>query len=315
MSEIIREYVASQPHHVKIDRSRGILYGVKILGTTSKNHRTYPIETLKKAIPLYENAKVNLNHPEGDPRQPRNYQDRLGVIRAVAVRDGEGLFANFHFNPKHPLAEQLLWDAENAPENVGFSHNVEAMLKREEQGTTVEEILAVRSVDLVADPASTSGLFESMQEQNREKNKTPDRENCDCSDHTDRSGEIPQPLEEDVDRIRKERDSLLEALSEQGKKLENEKERNGIMRVFLESLDSALKKQENRLSLLFQESFLNTLFTAPQHSTVQSLLEDRIALLQRFSETENTPLSRSQVPFGQLSEQVRDSQSFVKAIT
>ena len=51
------------------------------------------------------------------------------MIRDVKA-GGEGLFADFHFNPKHALAEQLLWDAEHAPENVGFSHNVEARTAR-----------------------------------------------------------------------------------------------------------------------------------------------------------------------------------------
>ena len=49
--------------------------------------------------------------------------------RHVGPARGEGLFADFHFNPKHALAEQLLWDAEHAPENVGFSHNVEARVR------------------------------------------------------------------------------------------------------------------------------------------------------------------------------------------
>jgi hypothetical protein len=65
-----------------------------------------------------------------------------------------------HFNPKHALAEQLAWDAEHNPRNVGFSHNVQAKLSRSEEGTVVEEITRVQSVDLVADPAATEGLFE-----------------------------------------------------------------------------------------------------------------------------------------------------------
>ena len=62
--------------------------------------------------------------------------------------------------PKHALAEQLIWDAEHNPRNVGFSHNVQARLTREADATVVEEITRVQSVDLVADPASTQGLFE-----------------------------------------------------------------------------------------------------------------------------------------------------------
>ena len=88
----------------------------------------------------------------------------MGVIRNVAARAGEGLFADFYFNPKHALAEQLIWDAEHAPENVGFSHNVEARNVRQGERVVVEAITRVQSVDLVADPATTRGLFESAAE-------------------------------------------------------------------------------------------------------------------------------------------------------
>ena len=112
----------------------------------------------KQAAALYENAKVNVNHPQGHPAAPRDYRDRLGQIRCVAMRPGEGLFGDLHFNPKHALAEQLLWDAEHAPENVGFSHNVEARTVRRGDEIVVEAITRVQSVDLVADPATTRGL-------------------------------------------------------------------------------------------------------------------------------------------------------------
>jgi hypothetical protein len=109
---------------------------------------------------LYESAKVNENHSKEGPAAPRDYQDRLGVIRNVEHRAGEGLFGELHFNPKHALAEQLAWDAEHNPSNVGFSHNVLARVSRDAGVAVVEEITRVQSVDLVADPAATRGLFE-----------------------------------------------------------------------------------------------------------------------------------------------------------
>ena len=160
----LREYVNSPQPHGRIDRRRGVINGVKILGLTSRNNRRYPLETLTEAIPLYQNAKVNLNHPDGNPTEPRRYQDRFGLVRNVRVIENEGLFADCHFNPKHLYAEQLLWDAENAPENVGFSHNIEAEVVQESDMQIVQKILTVRSVDLVADPATTQGLFESCEQ-------------------------------------------------------------------------------------------------------------------------------------------------------
>lgn len=159
----LQEYVSAPQHRGRIDRRRGIISGVKILGLSSRNNRRYPLETLEAAIPLYQNAKVNLNHPENNPTEPRRYQDRFGLVRNVRIVQNEGLFADFHFNPKHQFAEQLLWDAENAPENVGFSHNIEAEVVQESNMMLIKRILAVRSVDLVADPATTQGLFESCE--------------------------------------------------------------------------------------------------------------------------------------------------------
>ncbi|MCE9548182.1 MAG: hypothetical protein K8T25_22130, partial [Planctomycetia bacterium] len=145
----------------RFDRELGLLSGVKILGVRSQNGRVYRPEALAAAVGLYEGAKVNVNHPKGHPRSPRDYQERIGSIRNVALRPGEGLFGDFHFNPRHALAEQLLWDATHAPENVGFSHNVEARVARHDDQVMVEAITRVHSVDLVADPATTAGLFEA----------------------------------------------------------------------------------------------------------------------------------------------------------
>jgi hypothetical protein len=163
MTETLQEYCDSRGVRIRVDREQGVIRGVKILGLQSRNRRRYLPEALIEAARLYEDAKVNVNHPKGNPSAPRDYQDRIGVIREVIAREGEGLFADFYFNPKHALAEQLIWDAQNAPENVGFSHNVEARTVRQGDQIVVEAITRVQSVDLVADPATTRGLFESAE--------------------------------------------------------------------------------------------------------------------------------------------------------
>jgi hypothetical protein len=161
MNETLLEFCDSRGVRVRVDRSAGVIRGVKILGLRSRNGREYLPEALSRAAALYEGAKVNVNHPKGSAAAPRDYQDRIGVVRGVEVRAGEGLFGDLHFNPKHALAEQLIWDAEHAPENVGFSHNVQARTSRRDDVLVVEEITRVQSVDLVADPATTRGLYEA----------------------------------------------------------------------------------------------------------------------------------------------------------
>jgi hypothetical protein len=160
MDETLLEYCDSRGVRVRVDRAAGVIRGVKILGLHSRNGREYLPEALGRAAALYEGAKVNVNHPKGSALAPRDYQDRIGVVRGVEARPGEGLFGDLHFNPKHALAEQLIWDAEHAPENVGFSHNVQARTARRDDLLVVEEITRVQSVDLVADPATTRGLYE-----------------------------------------------------------------------------------------------------------------------------------------------------------
>lgn len=166
-AQTFREYATSAAGEIKIDREAGIIRGCKLLGVESANGRVYPVEVIAKASSLYEGAKVNVNHGR-EPGEPRGYEDRIGYVEGVTVRPDSGLYGNLRYNPKHPLAEQLLWDAEHAPGSVGFSHDVEARASKRPDGKMlVEEIIRVQSVDLVADPATTNGLFEQRDNHDR----------------------------------------------------------------------------------------------------------------------------------------------------
>ena len=146
----------------KIDQS-AVIRNVKLIGFESQNGRVYPPEVLRRSIHLYEGAKVNVDHPERGPMAERKISDRIGKIRNVRFVEGRGLFGDFHYNPHHPMANQLAWDAEHSPESLGFSHNATLRLGKPKDGKEViEEILNIRSMDLVADPATTSSLFESF---------------------------------------------------------------------------------------------------------------------------------------------------------
>ena len=145
------------------DTTKGIVPGVLIVGLESKNGRSYPSATLKAAVGLYEGVKVNLDHPQ-KPQDSRSVKDRIGVIRNARFMEGKGIVGDFHYNPQHPLASQIAWDAEHNPKAVGFSHNANLALSRGPGRPVVERIDSVRSVDLVADPATTNGFFESVKD-------------------------------------------------------------------------------------------------------------------------------------------------------
>lgn len=166
ISTTITETYNASPNR-KIDPSQGVIENVKLIGFQSKNGRVYPPEVLAKAVEKYEGAKVNINHPAGnDPTHPRAYQDRFSVIRNARFVEGQGIFGDCHFNPKHPYAAQICWDATHHPDALGFSHNALLRLGSSRDGQQmIEEIIDVRSMDLVADPATTTSLFEQLQPQ------------------------------------------------------------------------------------------------------------------------------------------------------
>ena len=70
MTETLQELFDSRGVRMGVDRLAGVIRGVKILGLESRNGRTYLPEALAAAAPLYEGAKVNVNHPKGAPGRP-----------------------------------------------------------------------------------------------------------------------------------------------------------------------------------------------------------------------------------------------------
>jgi len=281
MTETLQEFFDSRGVRLRVDRQAGVIHGVKILGTESRNGRSYPPETLQQAVPLYEDAKVNVNHPKGDPNGPRDYQDRIGVIRSVLVRPGEGLFADFHFNPKHTLAEQLLWDAEHAPENVGFSHNVEARTARRADRLVVEAITRVQSVDLVADPATTRGLFESQ------------------------AAELSR-LEAEVERL-----TAQEALRQK---------QQTVCRLLRECHLPEPEAADPLARSITSRQFVESLLAAPSEQAMRELVEERAALVRTLgraapahSRADGQPLCCDQYLLDGL--RPLDTKAFVAAIT
>ena len=188
MSEIYQEYASQNDGRLDIQPDAGLIRNVKILGLVSRNGRLYPESVLRNSISLYEGAKVNINHlVDGRVNQARDYRDRIGAIERVQFKPNLGLFADFRFNPRHPQAGQLIWDAQNAPSNVGFSHCVEATTRRENDQTVIEKIHRVLSVDLVADPATTNGLFEQQENIDTSDKKRVGEESDDKRTNDDRA--------------------------------------------------------------------------------------------------------------------------------
>jgi hypothetical protein len=163
--ERLQEYVNNAGVKPVVDRENGIIHGVKLLGLQSRNkgarHFAYPPSTHAKIVSVLEGAVSNVDHHDQSKGEKVSYRDRIGIFRNIRPT-ADGSFGDFHFNPKHPVAEQLCWDAEHAPEKLGFSILGDGKINRNIPGKpVVEDIISIVSVDLVANPATTNGLFES----------------------------------------------------------------------------------------------------------------------------------------------------------
>jgi len=148
----------------KVDRSRNLITGVKVLGLQSGNGNDYAPAVLEKALPLFESCKVNLDHPlRGGKKEDRKVAERWGKLTSPRVAP-DGLYGDLLYNPHHPLTESILWWAENMPDCLGLSQYGRGTGRRKDDGRwQVESIDSVQSVDLVADPATTKSLFESQE--------------------------------------------------------------------------------------------------------------------------------------------------------
>lgn len=181
----------SSPAGLRVDREQGIIYGVKVLGRKSGNGPIYPQSVTRQALPLYEGTKVNLDHPPRTrPADDRSVQDRFGKLQNV--RDQvDGLYADLHYIRSHPLAAVVAEAAENMPDVFGLSHN--ANIRESLDTGEVVAINRVRSVDLVADPGTTRGIFESQEKRMDPKNSNAaDPSDADAAPETSRSAEETQ---------------------------------------------------------------------------------------------------------------------------
>jgi hypothetical protein len=134
---------------------------VKVLGRESRNGREYSGRALYDAAKLYEGIAVNLNHPDRRALQlERPVEAGFGWLEGARV-EADGVFADLHYLRSHGQAAVLVEAAERNPRRFGLSHNAEGRVARRDGKTIVESIEKVRSVDVVQNPATNAGLFES----------------------------------------------------------------------------------------------------------------------------------------------------------
>lgn len=145
---------------VRVDHEAGIIRGAKLVGIVSDNNRRYPLATLKAARHLYEGARVNVDHPPSARSLERSFTDWAGVVENVRV-GADGLYGDLRLRKEGPSYHALMEAAERFPESFGLSHVASGDCRKVGGIEEVTEISEVVSVDVVTEPATTAGLFES----------------------------------------------------------------------------------------------------------------------------------------------------------
>jgi len=161
---VVQLWEICSPKALSFDTEAGVIKGVRILGRQSLNGREYTPEAITNAMSLYEGRPVNLDHPDRSrPTSERSVKDRFGWLVNVHQAN-DGLEGDLHYLKSHPQSAQIVEAAQRNPAMIGLSHNADGRTSRRNGKTLVEEIIGVRSVDLVADPATTKSLFESLEQ-------------------------------------------------------------------------------------------------------------------------------------------------------
>lgn len=261
----------------KVDREAGLIRGVKLLGLAAPTkNRRYAGQAAKKAVPLYEGARVYLNHPKKtETSEPRSFGDRFGTIVNPEYREGDGNYGDLKYIPDHPMAKAILWLAENDPKSFGMSHRAQGKSRMENGTQVIEEITSVVSVDLVSDPATTNGLFES---------KESEDETMDLSKLT-------------IEEIKSGRPDLVESLSKAilaeskgAAELEQLKQTNKLLQEQIDQFKAKenIAAKQTKIKNLCEtaklpkeaitEVFVSQLMEAKDDAAITALIEDRKAI-------------------------------------
>lgn len=144
---------------VRCDKAARLVQNVALTGMQSRNGYVYTAEALQGAVPLYADKPVFLDHPRSGLRpQERSARDLVGTISNPRFENGRVRGDIAVVNTE--AGQTFLGLAETPSPAVGMSHVV--LAQRSADGTRVEKIVEVVSVDAVAFPATNATLTEQQ---------------------------------------------------------------------------------------------------------------------------------------------------------
>jgi hypothetical protein len=151
----------------KVDRGERLIRNVTLCGKVSKNGRTYSEQALNDAVRLYEHAPFYFDHPtEAQLRERKGARSVLDLAGEILNprRVGDQVKGDLHILEREPTSSLAFALAEQMPHRAGMSHRGRGTVRPGAlgQADVVESLAEVFAVELVTDPATTTGLFESI---------------------------------------------------------------------------------------------------------------------------------------------------------
>lgn len=145
----------------RVDAENGRVNGVKLLGGKSVNGREYTDDAMRNAVSLYNGRKVYLNHPKrSEVGEDRPFQDWVGVIENARYRP-DGIYGDLVLRKESPHYPAIIEAATTFASSFGCSHCANGESTFRNGVEVVYRITEVQSVDLVTEPATCDGLYES----------------------------------------------------------------------------------------------------------------------------------------------------------
>ena len=263
------------------DKENIKINGVVLLNTQSSNNREYTRECMMGAVKLFEGVKAYVNHPSTEETKTGRRDVRNLAGKYINARFSEGKIRADFIGLPNENGKLYLDIAKTMPDIAGNSQHAEGKFRISGGKQIVESLERVRSVDLVAEPAATAGMFES----NISKEKVMEYKDITIATlKENRSDLYSQVLSEgsasrddEVKQIKESRDSTAQKLD----LLEAEKavSEKGIR---IEKILKESKLPVEAVTEVFRKTLLS--ITESKDSTLekqaQALIEDRIVFLK-----------------------------------
>lgn len=264
-----------------VDHEQRVIRHVSLLGRQSLNGRLYSQRAMSEAAELHKGVGIFVDHPSRSEARDnggvRSFRDLTGRVLTASVH-GDRVKGDIQVL-EGPEGDKLLAVAEHMPGVAGFSHRAHGEVKPSEDGlSVVETISKVDGADIVTDPATVNGLFESLHSKGDEDPmEWTDINLADLKEHR------PDLLEAVESELSDSAES--EALKAELKKTKDELDRLQAQQTEREHKAMVERKlaEAELPKRLVTEHFVTQLRAAEDEKAVDALIEDRLEIARTTS--------------------------------